>query len=301
MSDKKNNHPISTINIFEYFDYREYLGDVFCDIKKHRQGFSFRVFSKEAGIHSHNFLPRILQRKRNLTDDFIKLLSEYLQLTTKEEKFFHILAVFNNAKKLLEKEQSLKLMLSMRVTKSEYKIKDKKLLFFGKWYYPVVRELAVLLDFKDDFKLLSRKCIPRITAAQAESATIFLVKNGFLIKNNYGRYETAEPILATEAEVNSAIISRYHKTTLKQCADAVETMKKEERNFTSSTLSISMQMYEEMKMEIFHIRKRFLDMARLCENPEMVCFAGFQLLPRSEIITDRKPAGSKSEKSMQGK
>jgi uncharacterized protein (TIGR02147 family) len=301
MSDKKNNHPISTINIFEYFDYREYLGDVFGDIKKQRGEFSFRVFSKEAGIHCHNFLPRILQRKRNLTEDFIKLLSKYLELSIKEEKYFRILAVFNNSKKLSEKEQSLKLMLSIRVTNDEYKIKDKKLIFFEKWYYPVVRELAILLDFKDDFKLLARKCIPRITAAQAESAVFFLVKNGFLTKNRRGRYETAEPILATEAEVNSAIISRYHKTTLTQCADAVETMKKEERNFTSSTLSISMPMYEEMKMEIFYLRKRFLDMARRCENPEMVCFAGFQLLPRSEIITDKKPVGSKSEKSFQGK
>jgi len=285
MPDKNIKNQNSLISIFDYFDYREYLSDVFAGMKKKRHGFSFRVFSREAGIESHNFLPRILQRRRNLTGKFISLIIDYIELSHREERYFRALVSFNNAKKLSEKEQSLKLMLSMRVTNDEYKLEDKKLRFFEKWYYPVIRELAIMLDFKNDFNLLARKCIPRITAAQAKSAMEFLTKNGFLTVNKNGGYATSEPILSTEAEVNSAIISKYHKTTLTQCADAVETMKKEKRNFTSSTLRISVDMYEEMKNEIFHLRKHFLGMAKQCENPEMVCFAGFQLLPRSEIIT----------------
>jgi len=64
-----------------------------------------------------------------------------------------------------------------------------------------------------------------------------------------------------------------------QCVEALESVKKEDRNFSSSTLLVSKEMYEEIKKEIYHFRKRLLSMAKDCKDPEMVCFTGFQLLP----------------------
>ena len=274
------------INIFDYFDYREYLGDVYNRLRKTRYGFSYRAFSREVGISSHNFLPRILKRERNLSDEFIPLLSKYLKLSAKEEKYFQILVSFNNEHKPSKKEQYLKQLLTFRFVSDEYKIEDKKLQFFNKWYYPVVRELVVICDFQEDYNLLARSCVPRISASQAKSAVRFLVKNGFIRKGKDGRYRVTSQIISTGPEVDSAIIPKYHKTTIQQCVDAVETIRKEERSFSSSTMLVSREVYEEMKGEIYQFRKRLLAMAKDCKNPEMVCFTGFQLLPRSKVIPD---------------
>ena len=192
------------INIFDYFDYREYLGDVYNQLRKTRYGFSYRAFSREVGISSHNFLPRILKRERNLSAEFIPLLSKYLKLSAKEEKYFQILVSFNNEHKPSKKEQFLKQLLTFRFVSDEYKIEDKKLQFFNKWYYPVVRELVVICDFKEDYNMLARSCVPRISASQAKSAVKFLVKNGFIKKGNDGRYKVTNQIISTEPEVDSA-------------------------------------------------------------------------------------------------
>jgi uncharacterized protein (TIGR02147 family) len=278
------NDRASKPNILDYFDYREYLSDVFAELKKQRRGFSYRSFSRELGISSHNFLPRIIKRERNLSGEFIPRLSGYLKHSQRELRYFKTLVAFNNEKKPPAKEQFLKQLLTLRVTHEEHKIEDKRLSFFSKWYYPVIRELVSICDFKEDYAFLARRCIPRITAAQAKSAVEYLVNNGFIRKNNNGRYRIVNQVIATEPEVNSAIIPRYHRITIQQCADAVDTIRKENRNFSSSTMLVSLELYDEIKKEIYHFRKKLLGMAKECTNPEMVCFAGFQLLPRSELI-----------------
>jgi uncharacterized protein (TIGR02147 family) len=279
---------IGTITVFDYFDYRDYLRDVYDYLKGRRYGYSYRAFSQEAGISSHNFLPRIIRSDRNLSEEFIPVLAAYLKLSEKEKKYFETLVSFNNSKKPLIKEKYLKQLLALRVVNEEYRIEDKKLRFFEKWYYPVIRELVAICDFKEDYNLLARHCIPRITPVQAKGAVAFLVKNGFIKKRNDGRYSVTEAIIATEPEIDSAIIPKYHRITLQQCAEAVDTLKKEDRNFSSSTLRVSKEVYEEIKKEIFNFRKRLLSMAKDCANPEMVCFTGFQLLPRSEVIPAEK-------------
>ena len=279
----RHNRPIC---VFDYFDYREYLSDVFAQLKKQRYGYSYRSFSREAGISSHNFLPRIIKRERSLSAEFLPKLCTYLKLSQKEQRYFQTLVVFNNAKKPPVKEKMLKQLLTLRLVSEERRIEDKKLHFFDKWYYPVIRELASICDFHDDYALLARQCKPRISASQAKGAVNYLVANGFLSREADGRYRVINQVIATEEEVDSTIISKYHKITIKQCADAVDTVKKEKRYFSSSTLLVSKEVYEDIKKEIFHFRKRLLAMARECNTPEMVCFAGFQLLPRSEIIKD---------------
>jgi uncharacterized protein (TIGR02147 family) len=274
----------SHLNILDYFDYREYLSDVFTGLKKQRRGFSYRSFSRELGISSHNFLPRIIKRERNLSDEFIPLLCAYLKHSPRESRYFKTLVAFNNEKKPPLKEKFLKQLLSLRVVHEEHKIEDKRLHFFSKWYYPVIRELVSICDFKGNYPLLARHCIPRISAAQAKGAVAYLIDNGFIRKTDDGRYQVVNHLIATEPEVNSAIIPKYHKITIQQCADAVDTVQKENRNFSSSTLLVSFDLYQEIKKEIFHFRKKLLGMAKECHNPEMVCFTGFQLLPRSEII-----------------
>jgi uncharacterized protein (TIGR02147 family) len=272
------------INVFNYFDYREYLGDCFENLKSNRRGYSYRAFSRDAGIPSHNFLPRILRRERNLTKEFIPALAAYLHLDDKEAKCFEALIAFNNAKKPSLKEKYLKRLFALRTVDENCKIKDEKLYFFDKWYYPVIRELVTISGFHDDYTLLARLCVPHISPAQAKESVEFLLKNGFICREKDGSYHAVEAAIDIVPEVDSAISPQYHKATLLQCVHAIDAIKKEDRNFSSSTLLLSKELYEELKKEMHQFKNRLACMAKDCKDPEMVCFTGFQLLPRSKPI-----------------
>ncbi len=278
----KNKIPL--LNVFDYFDYRDYLDDVIKQLKIIEVGFSYRSFSQKTGIPNHNYILRVIKKQRNLTPRYLPNISSFLNHTKQEAEYFQQLVMFNNAKRPSQKERLLRTLLSFRYSRGVHVLTDNKLKFFDKWYYPVVRELAIICNFQEDYNLLARKCIPRITPTQARSAIRYLVDNEFLKKNGTGQYVPINQVVSTEPEVDSAIIAKYHKTTITQCAEAVEKVDKEKRNFSSLTLRVSKDTYEEMKREIASCRRKLLAMAKESNNPEMICFAGFQLLPRSELI-----------------
>jgi len=271
------------INIFNYFDYYEFLKEQYESLKKNKIGFSLRTFSKVAGIPSHSYLLRIIQRKRKLSAKYIDNFCKALHLDTNECRYFHYLVSFSNEKDPQQKEKYLKTILQLRYNENdEYRIEDTKLKFFQHWYYPVIRELATLVDFQEDYNLLARKCIPKITPTQARSAVKFLIKNNFLKRNNNGKYTLVDYFISSGKEINSTLLKKYHRTTIKQASDAIDTIAHDKRDISSLTLKVSEETYAQMKTEIQNFRKHLFDMARESQDPNLVCFVGLQLFPRSE-------------------
>ena len=284
------NGPLKTVDIYNYFDYREYLRAAFLWRKQEIKGFSHRLFSREAGIASPNYLLRVLKGTRNLGSGYVAKFCRALGLHRNETRYFTTLVSFNSENNIDKKEKLLRDLLSLRCRRGIFKIDDKKLRFFGKWYYPVIRELAVILDCRDDFNLLARNCVPRITSQQAKNAVGYLLKNGFLKKDAGGRYVRTEPVISSGDEVRSTVLRNYHRQTLAQSIEALDKVDLENRDISSLTLSVSRKTYFLLKKEIQEFRKRLLGLAREDAGPEMVCLAGFQLIPRSKIHPDKGPA-----------
>ena len=274
---------IKPVDVYNFFNYREYLRAVYDFRKKERPGFSHRLFSREAGISSPNYLLRVLKGTRNLGDSYVAKFCRALRLNRNEARYFKALVRFKSEINIDNKEKLLRNLLTLRYRRGIFRMDDKKLQFFSKWYYPVIRELAVILDCRDDFNLLARYCVPRITSQQAENAVAFLLKTGFMKKNAAGRYFRTEPVISSGDEVRSTVLRNYHRQTLAQSIVALDTVDLENRDISSLTLSVSRKTYYVIKKEIQDFRKRLLVLAKEDKNPDMVCLAGFQLIPRSTM------------------
>ncbi|MBN2036566.1 MAG: TIGR02147 family protein [Chitinispirillaceae bacterium] len=277
------NGPLKTVDIYNYFDYREYLRAAYLRRKQETKGFSHRRFSREAGIASPNYLLRVLKGARSLGSGYVVKFCRALGLHRNETRYFTTLVKFNTENDIDKKENFLRDLLALRCRRGILRIDDKKLQFFSKWYYPVIRELAVILDRGDDFNLLARNCVPRITSQQAKNAVGYLLKNGFLKKDAGNRYVRTEPVISSGDEVRSTVLRNYHRQTLAQSIEALDKGNLETRDISSLTLSVSRKTYFAIKKEIQEFRKRLLIMAREDAGPEMVCLAGFQLIPRSKM------------------
>lgn len=279
------------VPIYHFFDYREYLNAVYLTRKKSDEGFSHRVFSREAGIASPNYLCRVLSGERALGTAYIKKFCKALHLTPGESRYFSTLVLFNTETEVAEKDALLRTLLSLRYRRGIHRIDDKKIQFFSKWYYPVVRELATILQCNDDYNRLARNCIPRITSRQAANAVTYLLKTGFLKKHGDGTYSRTNPVISSGDEVKSTVLRNYHRQTLNQSIEALDSFELENRDIASLTLSVSKKTFLAMKQEMQDFRKRLLVMAQEDEHPEMVCLAGFQLFPRSKIASKKKRPG----------
>ncbi|MBN1129019.1 MAG: TIGR02147 family protein [Chitinispirillaceae bacterium] len=270
--------------IYGFFDYREYLNDLFGYFKRLDPSYSHRKFLAGARIPGSTYLLRVLRNQRKLSPKYVANFSEAIGHNASEAHYFLLLVGFGNEKNVDKKDALLKELLKIRSAKTTYALQDKKLRYFEKWYYPVVRDLVALVDFKNDYKALGRMLIPPIKPTQARGAVAFLLKQGFIRPRPDKRgYEPSEPIVATPPSVHSTILSRFHIKNLELDIDAFENCSFSDRSISSVTMSVSKDTFEKIRVEIQEFRKRLLAMAREDSAPSMVCRVGFQMVPRTKV------------------
>lgn len=270
--------------IYNYFDYREYLNDIFVHFKQVDPSYSHRKFLADAQIPGSTYLLRVLRGERKLSLKYVANFSEAMKHNSSETQFFTMLVSFCNEKNVNKKDLILKNLLKIRSEKTTYALEDKKLRYFEKWYYPVMRDLVALVNFDDDYNALGRMLVPSIKSEQAKGAVAFLLKNGFIRprEDNSG-YEPSEPIVATPPSVNSTILSQFHKKNLQLDIDAFENSLLSDRSISSVTMSVSKGTFEKIRIEVQEFRKRLIALAREDNKPSMVCRVGFQVVPRAKV------------------
>ncbi len=268
-------------NILDYLDYRQYLEDYYEQEKEVDPAFSHRAFLEKAGIGGSTYLVRILKNQRKLGVKYLPHFIRALSLRGRKADYFTLLVKFCNEKPGPRKDRYFRELLQLRNRDSGRRLESEKLRFYEKWYYPIIRELVVTLDFDEDYNLLARSVLPRISPIQAKGAVDYLLRNGFLKKDGTQGYVQTDPVISTGDEARSTILRRYHKAVLKQHMEAVDDISPDERDISSLTMSVSKENYSRIKKEVQAFRKRLLAIAAEPQSAEIVCQAGFQLVPRS--------------------
>src|SRR6201986_1824211 len=82
------------VSVYDFLDHRAYLAAYYAAAKRTRPSFSFRLFSKLAGLRSPNFLKLLIDGERNLGADSVGRFAEALGLTGADAEFFADLVAF---------------------------------------------------------------------------------------------------------------------------------------------------------------------------------------------------------------
>src|SRR5215813_10276244 len=94
------------VSVYDFLDYRAYLRAYYEAAKRTRPSFTFRLFSKLAGLRSPNFLKLVIEGQRNLGADSIPRFIEALGLQGPDAEFFADLVAFNQAGSLADKNRA---------------------------------------------------------------------------------------------------------------------------------------------------------------------------------------------------
>lgn len=271
---------------FGYFDYRTFLKEAVDFRKGNDPAFSHRKFLQDAQIPGSGHLARVLQGSRKLNRKYVPHFGRALGLPPKELEYFRALVEFGNEKRHEAKHLLLRDLLRLRGSDSELSLRDKKLKFFKRWYYPVVREIISLNDFRGDFNFLARMVVPAITAVQAENAVKFLEKNGFIARGEDGRYVLTEAFITSGDLNHSTMLDQYHRANLALNQEALDLVPPDLRSASSLTLTLSEARFELIRKEIREFRAHLMALAKEDPNPERVFHIGFLALSRSRKKKD---------------
>lgn len=273
-------------DIFEYLNYRQYLGDFFLFKKEKLSFYSYRLFSEQAGFKSPNFLKLVIEGKRSLTKDSVYKFCKGLRLKKTESDYFEALVFFNQAKTLEEKNYYLASLVKFRKKFEPHKIENQELKYFSNWYHPVIRELVCAYDFQDDFKKLGKFTIPAISPIEAEKSVRLLEELHYIIRKSDGKYEVSDLHVSTGPQIKSIAVSNYHKEMISLASESIERFSTQQRNITSLTLLISENTKEIIVKKIEALRKELLTLAESDIHANQVTQVNFQVFPLSEKMNE---------------
>ena len=244
----------------DFDDYRAYLRAMIAFLKDHDGKFSYRYFSRRAGLRSPNFLKLVAEGKRNLSYTSIGRFARALDLTASEAEGFEALVLLAQADSDADRErQTARIRRAQRPARVA-RLEKAQWEVYSSWYILPIRELMLQPEFREDPVWISARLRPHITPAKARRALEDLERVGLAARDADGRLRPTETKLTTPASLRSRAVREYHRQMLRVAADALDLVPLDRRNVTSLTVSMSRRQYEAVVRRIERFRGELLDL-----------------------------------------
>lgn len=263
-----------------YDDFRNYLRDYYAEQKRRFPSFSYRFFCRKAGLSSPSHFIEIIDGKRKLTSKMMDSFIKGLALNENDARYFTTLVNFNQSKNSTEKQQLLLQMRGMKRKVKQALISTDYFEYYSKWYNIIIRELACIIDWNDDFEFLSKSIVPSIKKSEAREAIEFLLNTGFLKQDN-GRYIQSEPAITSGSEVCSMGIRSFNRFMAERAQKAIEEFPTTERDIQSLTVGISKDGFRLIKQEMQEFISRVVRIVDEDKNADQVYNVNVHLFPMS--------------------
>ena len=268
--------------IEQYDNYRTFLRDWFEDRKKRFRFFSNRYFCRKAGIKSPSLYNEVVKGTRNLTDQTIEKFINGLGLTDSDAAFFKILVHLNQAQDPKERDVYTSELKKFRDKVVKEVIPAEHYEYYSRWYNPVIRELACLVDWQDDYEKLAGQINPSVKVKEVRDSVAMLLRLGFLKKDENGRYHQSAPSISSGSHIHSAGVRSLNKDFADMAADAIEKYSPDERHVSSMTIGIGKDAYRRIEQEIDEFRDRVRRIVFDDDKSERVYNLNMHLFPLSD-------------------
>lgn len=269
-------------NIYKYDDYRIFMDDYFKAKKSEKASFSQRYFTSKAGFNAHNFCTLVLQGKRNLSTDSIQKIIKAIGLRGKASTYFEHLVYLNQAKSLEDKEFYFKRLKQTRKNTQFYQLHKEQFFFYESWYYPVIRELLAIYDWKDDYEMLAKAVRPSISSLEARKAVELLESSGMICKDDNGHFYLTNKFVTSE-QVPDLIKKKARRDVLLKGIETIDTIDPRQKYAAYSTVTMSKRLYEEVRGILDDTRQKVLTLVDEDNTADEVYEVVFQVFPVSNL------------------
>lgn len=272
-------------NVFEYLNYREYLGYCLEEKKLKNSSFSIRSAAMQIEINPGT-LTRVLNGTRNISIELSKKFAEYLKMSKKEIEYFECMVLFDQAQKIEEKNKHLLKLLSMR-KKNVDVLEFDQFEYFTKWYVVAVKEILSVYKFNGDFDELAKIVNPPITCGQAKDSVELLERIG-IVKFKNGSYEVNKTHLKTPDTWKSLAVSNFQHAMIRLAGEALDRYPKDCRDFSTASMSISEEGILKIKERIKLFYQDVVEIVNEDSKQSQVYELNIQLFPISRKLPDQK-------------
>lgn len=245
-------------DVFGYLDYRAFLRDTYAARKAEGRGFSYRAFSKRAGLSSPNHLKRVIDGERGLNPAMAERYAEALQLEGEEARAFLDLVALGEAETDADRNAAFQRLQAIRGYRKAQRLELAHAAYHATWYLPAIRELIGARGFRPDPAWIARTLHPPITVTEAARAVELLVALGLVRREDDGSLRALDAVVTTGPETRGLHFRNYHRALLERAAGAIETVPAAERDISSLTFVADDEVLREVKRRVQAFRRELV-------------------------------------------
>ena len=269
------------VGVYAYLDYRAFLRDHYAAKKAASRAFSYRAFSKRAGVASPNYLKLVVEGKRSLSPKMSERFAHACGLDADASRYFVHLVTFNQAKSSTERSQAYDKLTGFQSYRQAHKLELAHAAYYSDWYMPAIRELAASAQFQADPEWIADQLVPKVSPLQAQRALETLIELGLLVRNSAGRLVQADALVSTGPETRGLHIVAFHRAMTQRAIESIDLVPAAERDISSLTLCLGRGGLATLKTRLQRLRRELLELSALETEPEQVVQVNFQLFPLS--------------------
>ena len=269
--------------VFEYLDYREFLKDYYNSKKEANPAFSLRVFSDKIGFKAKDFISRVMNGDKNLSNQSIPKVASGLRLGKHETEFFIGLVKFNQAETTEERNAAFDEMQAalkvVRFAEKQHILGHTQYMVYSHWRHLTIRSLIGMFGFDGDYEALAKQVHPHITADEARKSVKLLEECELIKKDKNGKYVLTENAITTGDRTSKLALRGYHQHCLKLAAESIDRDPPGSRHISGLTLGISQEGYERIVERINAFRKEIALIAEEDQDSDKVFQLQVALFP----------------------
>ena len=269
------------VSIFDYLDYRQFLRD-WLEQAKQAYNFSYRFFSRKAGLRSPSVYKFVMDGDRNLTESSIKKFIRGLTLDRPEAEYFTNLVFFNQATSHDEKNSFYRKLVCSQEYHRLQPVARYQYDYYSTWYHPVVRELAISPEYDGTHEWIARRIKPSISSGQVAESLELLERMEFIKRTSDKesvKWEQSSPLVTSGQDASHIPLFNYYHSILELMRNRMTEVKPDQRDISALTLGIKCSDIPILKKKIEEFRGEILKLVSSVTEPEEVVLLSLQLLP----------------------
>lgn len=273
----------AAVLVTEHLDYKDYLTALYKWLKGYLKRYSFLQFAADLGFPKTNVMHLVVVGKRPLTNKAADRIIAAIELRGVERRYLETLVRYNNSRKTNEREELFQDLVDLKARTLKTALEKSQLEYFSEWYYPIIREMMLLPQFKSDPEWIADHLLPRVRPEQVRKALELLESIGLAkMDPASGRHTPTMNQVTTGDEISSLAVVRYLQRVIDLGKESITTIDEMKRDISALSVCVSPAIATRMKREIQAFRKKLLAMADECKDPDSVYQLNLQFFPVTE-------------------
>jgi uncharacterized protein (TIGR02147 family) len=264
-----------------FLDYRDFLAEFYRVRKESQAWYSYKALGDRVGMDA-SLVAKVLLKSRHIAEDSIARFAETCGLTDRLAEYFDAMVRFTKAKEDVEAKEWFEKMLSLRLPEAR-RLEGDSYLFYQRWYHTAIRAALDYFPYDgSDSAALAKHLMPAISEESVRESVALLESLQLISRDAQGFFRPTERGVTTGAGWKSVAVHTFQSETLRLALEALDRIPKNQRNYSTLTMSLTEADFAEVKERVRDFRQQLIKFIHSKSQGERVYQMNIQLLPLTE-------------------